>query len=114
MNTFNEKAEYELLYRRDPMRAQARLLRPGFTREQAERFFARKRVNDAAQRRGDHGESGFGPGIDELIESGYTEMRTTNRWTFLDGPDGSVRFGTKAEREYIQLVLGVGSMKRNY
>ena len=114
MNTFNSDAEYDLLYQRDPIRAQAHHLRPGFTREQAERFFARKRVNEAAHRQGEQGEPGFGVRIDELIESGYTEIRTTNRWTFLDGPDGSMRFGTKAEREYIQLVLNIGSMKRSY
>ena len=111
---FDEQAEFDLLMVRH---GQAATPKDGITREQIARFYSRRNAVQAARMtpyRG--GGSGMQATIDATIASGHVNFSTSGRWTYLSNGDESsrIRFSTKAEREYIAVVLGLGNLQRNY
>ena len=111
---FNETAERDIVMITSGASGQPR---DGITREQMKRFFARRDAAATASRvRYQNSKSTVKETIDEAIRSGMRKVSISGRWTVLSNQEGTdaLRFGSKIDRDYIDVVLNRGSMAKNY
>jgi len=92
--------------------------KPGITREQMQRFYARRNaVQAASSTRYRRGNQTVSQAVDDAISQGMTHYSASNRWTTLTNPSDksqALRFSGRIERDYIKVVLDKGEFKRNY
>ena len=114
---YNLEKEREQLF--ENAGPQVRRLRPGYTREQAKRFYDRETAVLAARAtriKTDNGPDIIMLAIDRVVAAGHTEIREVGRWISLWHPRKSVgyQYGDKVSRDYINVVFNRGNMTRNY
>ena len=92
--------------------------KPGVTRDQLQRFYARQNAVQAAMRtRYRSGNQTVSQAVDDAISRGLTKYSASSRWTTLTHPEDksqALRFSSKVERDYIKVLLDKGEFKRNY
>lgn len=110
---FDEAAERDLLM---VVQGQSSKPKPGVTRAQTQRFYDRRNATNAAAAMRYREGGTAKEEIDEAVARGLTKVKTQNRWTVLSNEDGSdaLRFRSKVERDYIDVVLDRGSFAMNY
>ncbi|HUW14883.1 MAG TPA: hypothetical protein VM537_34505 [Anaerolineae bacterium] len=111
---YNEAAERDVVVE---VRGQQSNPKPGISRQQIERFNARRNAVQAAMKtKYRSGDQTVSQAVDDAISRGMTNYSASSRWTTLSNTDGSsaLRFSSKVERDYIKVVLDRGDFKRNY
>ena len=112
---FSEASERDILL---DVQGQTSTPKPGVTRDQLQRFYARRNAVQAAMRtRYRNGNQTVSQAVDEAVSRGLTKYSASSRWTTLEHPadtSQALRFSSKVERDYIKVILNKGEFKRNY